>query len=315
MGTMHGMETLAQLGLISRAIAIKKLNKPDLVDNKVRDGSLVPVHAGVYRFRGAAESWQTRALALTLYAGEGSAVSHGAAAYLHGLDGFKEPKIIDLLVPARVQIKPPGALVHRTRESFQIYAVDEVIPTTSLARTLIDLAEKSPPTELEIALNSAWRKNRSIANWIRSEAAKLTRTRSRGLDTLMKMVNRLDRAGLDSGLEVQVLRALIRTNLPAATKRHIVKEEDGTYIMRLDFAWPEQKVALHVDSSFHLNERAMSRDADQRSRLSVLKWTQVVVMSRTMGDGRWLAQLQSALAPAKAPGCATSPSATAPRAR
>ena len=313
MGTMHGMETLARLGLISRVAAIKKLNKPDLVDNKVRDGSLVPIHAGVYRFRGAAESWQTRALALTLYAGEGSAISHGAAAYLHDLDGFKEPKIIDLLVPAKVQIKPPGALVHRTRESFQIYAVDGVIPTTSLARTLIDLAEKTSPTELEIALNSAWRKNRSIANWIKNEAAKLKRTKPRGLDTLLNMVSRLDDAGLDSGLEVKVLRALIRTNLPTAKKRHIVKEEDGTYVMRLDFAWPDQKVALHVDSSFHQTELAMVRDADQRSRLSVLNWTQVVVMSRTMGDRRWLAQLRTALAPT-APGCATSPSATAPRA-
>lgn len=296
MGTMHGMEEFAELGLISRTRALKELEKRRWVDYRVEDGSLVPVHPGVYLFRGAHLSWEAKALALTMYAGKGSAISHHAAAYLHGLDGFRQPQTIDLLVPAHVQIKPGGVRVHRTREPFQIHEVDKLIPTTSLARTLVDLAEKTPKTDLEIALNCAWRKQRTIGPWLRNYVSKLRRTGPRGLDTLMEMVDRLDGSGLDSGLEVKVMRALLRTNLPPFEKRHVVREKDSTYVMRLDFAWPKQKVALHVDGyAFHRDERAMARDADQRSRLSLLGWYQVVVMSRTMGDGRWLAQLRRAL--------------------
>jgi hypothetical protein len=107
---------------------------------------------------------------------------------------------------------------------------------------------------------------------------------------------------------------LLRTNLPLFEKRLVVRELDGTYVIRLDFAWERQKVALHVDGyAYHRDERSMTRDADQRSRLSLLDWTQVVVMSKTLSNGRWLAQLRRALAPT-APGSATSPSPTAPRA-
>lgn len=50
-----------------------------------------------------------------------------------------------------------------------------------------------------------------------------------------------------------------------------------------------------VSVSFHTPELAMMRDAKQRSQLSMMKWTQIFVMWRTMGDGVWLQQLRKAL--------------------
>lgn len=295
MATMHGMENFAKLGLVSRRELVKKL-EPNLVDYRVQDGSLIAVHRGVYRFRGSPESWESRALALTMYGGPRSAISHYGAAYLHGLEGFKEPTSLDLLVPIDVQIKPHGATVHRTREHLQIYKIDKMIPTTTMARTLIDLCEHLTDLQLEIALNSAWRMTRTIAPWLCKCIDKLHRTDWRGLDRLITMLKRMNDGGLDSGLEVKAERDIARADLPPPVRRLIIRDEHQRYVIRADLGWVEQRVVVHVDGyAFHQSERAMVRDARQRSQLSLMGWTQIIVMSKTMGDGVWLQQLRRAL--------------------
>ena len=296
MATMHGMELLAKLGMISRHDVLEKRNQPNLVDYRVQDGSLIKVYPGVYRFRGAPDSWESRAFAATLYGGAGSAVSHFAAAFLHGLEGFKQPTTLDLLVPHGVQIRPPGVHVHRTREPFQIYLCNGIIPTTSMARTLVDLAPRISELQLEIALNSAWRKQRTIAAWLRWYFGTLKRNDWRKLEPLIEMVRRLDGGGLDSGLEVYATRQIADDNLPAPERGVIIRDDHGKYVIKADLAWLEARVVGHVDGfAYHSPERAMVRDAMQRSELSLLKWTQIIIMARTIRQGLWLQQLRRAL--------------------
>jgi hypothetical protein len=296
MGTMHGMEQHAQLGLISRADMIARNIKSALVSSRLRDGSLVPIYRGVYRFRGAPDSFQQRALALAMYGGPGCAISHFAAAFLHGLQGMEQPNTLDLLVPASVQIKPRGARVHRTREPFQIYKIDDLIPTTSLARTLIDLSEHLDLPKLEKVLNSGWRMKPTIGPWLRSELQKLKRTNKRGLDLLIPMVHRLDGGGLDSDLEVDAERMIRDAGLPEPERRVIICDQKGKYVIRADLTWRSAKVVAHLDSYlYHQSEFAMARDAQQRSDLALLGWTQIIVVDKTLKEGRWLEQLKRAL--------------------
>lgn len=294
---MHGMEQLATLGLISREAAVKKVIDPNLVDYRVQDGSLVKVYRGVYRFRGAPDSWHSRALAATLYAGKGSAISHFAAAYLHGLEGFKEPKALDLLVPANVQIRPPGVRVHRTREPFQIYRCDDVIPATSMARTLVDLAPHVTELQLEIALSSAWRKQRTMARWLLTYFNTLKRNDWTKLKPLIQMVHQLDdRGGLDSALEVKTTRKIASVDLPAPTRGLVILDNFGKHLIKADLGWKDRMVVAHVDGfAFHRPELAMVRDARQRSELALLGWTQIIVMHRSFEEGIWLEQLRRAL--------------------
>lgn len=314
MATMHGMEQYARLGLISREEALGKQIKKSALDFRLVDGSLIPMYRGIYRFRGAPESWKTRALGLTMYAGKGSAISHQSAAYLHGLDGFdEEPSTHDLLLPIRLKASPPGARVHRTREGFQIFNVDGLIPTTSVARTLVDLAAVVSPLELETALNSARRGRPTMGRWLKHTIAKLKRTNWRGVDLLREMVERMLSNRLDSAFEVEVSRKLQEARLPPFETQFVVRDRFGNYVMRVDFCWKDHLVVLHVDGyAFHSSERAMARDARQRSQLSLLDWTQITVMPKTLADGLWLEQLREALS---RPVRATSPSEASPRAR
>lgn len=108
----------------------------------VRAGLLVRVHRGVYRMAGAAETQEGKAMAAVLAAGEGAALSHSWAAWLHGLDRVTltdEPEVIRVgLVLPRI----PEVAGHATRELERCDVTTiRGIPVTTGARTVIDLAD------------------------------------------------------------------------------------------------------------------------------------------------------------------------------
>ncbi len=294
---MDEIVKFAELGLVTREKLIAHQLDPDAIDYRAREGSLVAVQRGVYRLRGAPDSFEARALAACLYAGEAAAISHFAAAYLHGIEGFPKPENVEVLLPRQVKAKPSGVLVHRTPEPFQSVKL-QGIKTTSLPRTLIDLADQLSFDEVEKALNAAWRKNRAIIPWLKQEMAKLKRKEWSGLDKVSQLVRRMDGRGLDSDLELEVLKEIERRALPKPTKGLVILDDQGRYVIRGDLGWEKWKTVLHCDSvAWHGTEQAMMRDAFQRSELSLLKWTQIAVMKRTLEDGLWLRQLERALQP------------------
>jgi hypothetical protein len=294
---MDEIETFAEQGLVTRKKLIDERIDADAIDYRVRVKSLLAVQRGVYRFRGVPDSFELRARAACLYTGEEGAISHSAAAHLHGLEDFDEPKSLEMLVPSHLQMKPSGVLVHSTDEPFQSIKRDG-IRYTSLPRTLIDIADHLSMDEVEKALNAAWRIQRNIGPWLRQEIAKLRRKEWGGLDRVSQLLGRMDGRGLDSDLELEVLKEIERAGLPKPTKGLVILDELGRYVIRGDLGWGKWKTVLHCDSvAFHGTEQAMVRDAFQRSELSLLKWTQITVLKRTLKNGIWLRQLDRALHP------------------
>lgn len=291
----------ATFGVVSRKDIIdsKKMDRNSF-DYRTRNKTLIKMHRGIYRLFGAEDSFEARAYALTKYAGPRSAISHFGAAHLHGIEGFKEPSSLDVLVPCDVEVHPKGVNVHRTREHFQIYKFEKLIPITSLARTLVDLSEHLDHKRLESALNSAYRIKDTIGPWLRSYLATLDRTDWRGRDVLLQMIERMGKRGLDSELEVEVLHMIEKEDLPTPDRQFEIRDRQGKRVMRGDLGYVEQEIVLHIDSRFHQSQEAMARDAKQRSILTDLEWTQLFVTKRTIKDRVWLEQLKRALAKAAA---------------
>lgn len=297
MASMSQIVKFAENGLVTRARLIENQLDPDAIDYRVRALSLIPIQRGVYRLMGFADTFEMRARAACIYAGKELAISHAGAAYLHGLEGFTRPQIVEALLPPYAKATLSNVLVRRTAEPFQSVEL-EGIRTTSLARTLIDLADGLTMDELETVLNAAWRKRNTICPWLRQEIARLKRTDWAGLDRLCQLLNRMSGRGLDSELELDALKEIERAGLPKPTKGLVILDDQEQYVIRGDLGWAEWKTVLHVDSvAWHGTEEAMVRDAQQRSELSLLKWTQITVMKRTLKDGLWLAQLDRALRP------------------
>ena len=292
---MDELEKLATLGVVAK----KDIKDPKLslaLDHRARRELLIRIHRGVYRLFGAPDSFESRAYALTKYVGDESAISHFGAAYLHGLEGFKEPTTLEVLVPTSVYVHPSGdCKVHRTREKFQTIKYKKLIRITSLARTLIDLAQHLDEKKLESALNSAYRIKDTIGPWLRTELSSI-RTDWHGRAVLLRLVERMGKRGLDSELELEVLHMIEKAGLPTPAHQFAIRDRNRKYVMRGDLGYEDEEIVLHIDSRFHQSPQAMARDAKQRSILTDLEWTQLFVTKRTIKDRVWLEQLKRALA-------------------
>jgi hypothetical protein len=79
----------SSFGVVSRAQALAVGFTPAQVERRVAQRRLVPLFPGVYRVAGTPETGRARALAATLWLGNGALVSHLTAATLLRLDGCK----------------------------------------------------------------------------------------------------------------------------------------------------------------------------------------------------------------------------------
>lgn len=53
--------------------------------------------------------------------------------------------------------------------------------------------------------------------------------------------------------------------------------DDGTFVARVDFAWPERKVALEYDGLWHAEAGQFARDRRRLNRLQTAGWRIVFV--------------------------------------
>jgi predicted transcriptional regulator of viral defense system len=138
----HGVVSLGQLldlGLSLKGIA-----------ERVRTGRLHRIHRGVYAVSPARLRTEGYWLAAVLACGPGAVLSHRSAASLWELRAAAAPAI-DVTVPSRSGRKRRrGIRVHRSsRLTAEEVMTREGIPVTTVARTLLDLADVLPSQALK----------------------------------------------------------------------------------------------------------------------------------------------------------------------
>lgn len=121
------------------------------ITERMGSGLLVQIHRGVYAVGGSKPSAMAQLMAAILVTDGGAALSHRAAAYLHGLLSLPAGAI-DVSTTNRSRSRR-GVRVHHVRslETIEI----EGIPYTTLPRTLLDLAATTPSRTVERALDQA----------------------------------------------------------------------------------------------------------------------------------------------------------------
>jgi very-short-patch-repair endonuclease len=126
------------------------------VQHRAETGRLRRVHRGVYAIGGAALPREGRHLAAVLACGPGAVLSHASAAVHWGLLTYDAPKAHVTAPQSRAGA--PGIRLHRTRSlDAKDITTHRGIPTTTLARTLLDVAASSPTNHLDHAIGLAIR--------------------------------------------------------------------------------------------------------------------------------------------------------------
>jgi very-short-patch-repair endonuclease len=265
MTEQHGVATVSQ----ARALGLSRRVELRLLET----GSLhAPAH-NVLAAGGMPVTFEGRAMAAVLSPGV-TAVSHGAAARLHGLDGFDRHDTVDVIGGQGANPRPPrGTAVHYTRGPILEHTVPvHRIPTMSIASTLALLASAVGIGPTARALDSALRLGVSADELRIVAQAWQRRGRSGPPALLMLLGERVDNRLPRSWFQRVAARVLASIGIRLVDE-YPVRDRRGILLAELDLADPVRKVGVECQSwQWHASPTAQHHDARRKGMLRQLGW-------------------------------------------
>ncbi|MGH2963180.1 MAG: DUF559 domain-containing protein [Solirubrobacterales bacterium] len=247
----------------------------DAIKHRISTGRLHPAWRGVYAVGRPQLTKHGRWMAAVLSCGREAVLSHGSAAALWGM-GSERTDRIDVSVPIRVVRRRRGISVHRRAilDTSELTAHDR-IPVTSPATTLVDIALRLSPGQLEAAINEADRLGLVGPDALRSATDSLPRRP--GIARVRDALDRRTFTLTDSELERRFLRIVHEARLPLPETQC---EVNG---FRVDFYWPAVGLIVETDGlRYHRTPAAQARDrlrdqAHAAAGLTCLRFTHAQV--------------------------------------
>jgi very-short-patch-repair endonuclease len=245
-----------QHGVVSRDQLVNAGVGVGAIDHRRRTGRLLVVHKGVYAVGYQSDSPLTRAMAAVLACGPGAVLSHRSAAALWEISVWSAP--IEVSAPGKHS--HVGVVVHRARTlNPRDATVHRRIPVTTIARTLIDLADTLDDAALARAVNEARIIHRLP---IQQLARRLADARGRrGAHRLSRFVDR-PTPPTRSALEDAFLAFTERYNVP----RPEVNQRIEGY--EVDMLWRSHRLIAELDGRrFHDHPDGFEGDRDRDANL------------------------------------------------
>jgi Transcriptional regulator, AbiEi antitoxin len=244
-----------QHGVVTRKQLLDAGVTSDEIRWRLREGSLIRVHRGVYRVGHRAPSIEARYHAAVLACGEGAVLSGKAAGLLKG--SAPPPEVT---APKKRKVK--GVRTRHARRREAEATTRHGIPTTTVPRTLVDLASLLPLPDLARACHEAGVLHGTTPRQVEQVLEK--RLNTPGATKLRKVMQGDVHVTL-SALERRFLERLRENRLPLPTTN---KSAGGR---RVDCRWPEHRLTVELDSyryhrSRHAWELDRRREREARAR-------------------------------------------------
>ncbi|MGH9194699.1 MAG: DUF559 domain-containing protein [Acidimicrobiia bacterium] len=142
---------------------------------------------------------------------------------------------------------------------------------TTPTRTLIDLASVESEEVVEIALQYAVRKGHTSIGRLNQRLESLSGRGRRGIRVMQRLIEVQPSRPVQSVLEVKLLRAIRDSGLSIPATQFEVRDAD--FHVFLDFAYPEQMVAIEAEGrEFHVEPFDFEKDLARRNILTSLGW-------------------------------------------
>ena len=260
--------TSGQHGLITRTQALQTGLTPGQLRARLESQRWIRVYRNIYRTEGSPVTEIQRLLAAVLAAGDGAVASHRSAAWLWGLT---DELFLEVAVPTSRSPRVPGVVMHRQRSLTCSSSRRRGVPVTNPLRTVIDLAS-TPGHDLDQALDRGIATRLLSVAAVQAELSRTSRSGRRGTTCLRECLDQRDASSsrAPSVLESRLSRLLRTARLPVSQREYRVM--DGAY--RLDFAWPELKLAVEMDGyASHSSAKAFREDRRRQNDLVLEGWT------------------------------------------
>ena len=243
-----------------------------MIHDRIASGRWTRAGRGVYVISGAPDSWVQKLHAAIAHAGDGSAVSHRAAATLYGLARF--PRLIEITTPRYRRYRSREVVVHTSTRlpEVDIGEVDSLWVTTP-ARTLVDLGAVAHPDRVEEALDVALRERLTTKEEVEGRLATLRGRGRRGAGVLAAILeSRSEQSIPESRYERIFVREVGNAGLPPPELQYDIYDR-GRFLARADAAWPDRRLVVEIDGHrYHATRNQRRNDSVRENALKLAGW-------------------------------------------
>jgi len=266
--TFRGSEAVAR-GVITR--------------NQLRGPAWRAVYRDVYADATVPMTHRLRAEAAARFVVPGAVVSGVSAAVLWGVDLAGADDDVELAMPPHAHCRRvPGVRVRRTAIDPGEIVTRRGTRLTVPALTAVRVASVLDGDEAVVALDRIVGTGLVHLETVRGRAA------LPGVGARARIAcARAD--GLAQSPQETRLRLLMRRHrIPEPVAQYEVRH-DGDFVARVDFAWPERRVAVEYDGLWHSEDGQFAKDRARLNRLREAGWTVVFVTAADVKDPERLA--------------------------
>jgi hypothetical protein len=222
-------------------------------------------------------------------------VSGRSAAVLWGVDAAGPNDDVELTVPPGSSTTTvPGVRVRRWLLEPAQVRLRGGTRTTSPETTAVDLGRENRPVVESVAVVDALvGKGITDLDAIRNAAAAATGPGVRRARQVAELAD-----GLAGSPQETRLRLLVHGSaLPRPVAQFVVRDLEGRFVARVDFAWPEHRLALEYEGAHHGRPQQVAKDRARLNRLTACGWRVLFVTAADLYDPvRLIARIAAALA-------------------
>ena len=260
----------AQGGVATSAQLLEHLSRSRL-DRDIRGGHLIKVWPGVYSRNEPDTILRLRGL--DLRAGAPVAICLNTAAAAYGFD-IQDTGDLHVLTPPGHQLRNSDGLIVHRRHGAPLTIVDGRYATTP-AWTAVEVARSLRRPRALATLDAALRTGTCDRRQLITAAAR--QSGRRGIVAVRDLIPLADPRA-ESPMESEVRLMVHDSGLPTPELQYEIVDLHGR-TWRLDFAWPDQCVAVEYDGfDWHSDRDQFQRDRQKRAALNEMRWTLISVV-------------------------------------
>ena len=251
-----------------------------LTPAQLRSAAWRRLRQDVYVHASVPVTHRIRIAGVTLTMPTGAAIADLSAAALWGVPDLVGPDDpVEVALPTGVRWSPAPDVRARTAVLDGDVVVLGGVPVTDRLRTAVDLARRPGDLTDRVVLLDRLVLARLVGlGELRAAVGALPRCRgSAGARAAVDLADGL----AESPQETRTRLHLARGGVPAPVAQFRVLHGDR-FVARVDFAWPDQKVALEYDGLWHAEPGQFARDRARLNALLSAGWRVVFVTARDL---------------------------------
>lgn len=257
-------------GVVARQQLLTVLS-PKALEVQVRAGRLIRVRRGIYALQ--PPDRDTRLAALDIACGKEIVMCMHTAAEEYGFCTEPDERL-HILDPG-VRVRPMPDLVVHQRIGGPLRRVNGRLATAP-AWTAVEVARTLKRPRVLAALDAALRSG--TCSRAELDAALQEQPGRRGVVNVRELLPHAD-GRAESPMESEMRLVFIDWGLPMSELQYEIVDRYGQ-LWRVDFAWPEYRVAAEYDSvDWHANPEAFKHDRMKTARLQECGWVSIPAVS------------------------------------